>query len=94
MTCGAIRRNRRVKLRQETMEWHFNKINWQWRRLHVRTPLMVDVSLWVPLMSCAHLLTRRLAKVNVHCGQSWKNEVEFNDEKSHSFSRDRYNFKL
>ncbi|KRY31555.1 hypothetical protein T01_5687 [Trichinella spiralis] len=28
--------------------------NRQWRRLHVRIPLMVDVSLWVPLMSCAH----------------------------------------
>ncbi|KRX53435.1 hypothetical protein T09_9514 [Trichinella sp. T9] len=49
-----------------------------WRRLHVRTPLLVDVS--------------KIAKVIY--GQSWKNEVGFNDEKSHSFSRDRYNFKL
>ncbi|KRY47697.1 hypothetical protein T03_10504 [Trichinella britovi] len=52
--------------------------SYKWRRLHVRTPLLVDVS--------------KIAKVIY--GQSWKNEVEFNDEKSHSFSRDRYNFKL
>ncbi|KRX39327.1 hypothetical protein T05_15252 [Trichinella murrelli] len=52
--------------------------SYKWRRLHVRTPLLVDVS--------------KIAKVIY--GQSWKNEVGFNDEKSHSFSRDRYNFKL
>ncbi|KRY15582.1 hypothetical protein T12_16650 [Trichinella patagoniensis] len=64
--------------------------SYKWRRLHVRTPLLVDVSLWVPLMSCAQHEIGNSQRY----GQSWKNEVEFNDEKSHSFSRDRYNFKL
>ncbi|KRZ91011.1 hypothetical protein T08_4245 [Trichinella sp. T8] len=49
--------------------------SYKWRRLHVRTPLLVDVS-------------------TDNCKNHWKNEVEFNDDKSHSFSRDRYNFKL
>ncbi|KRX82133.1 hypothetical protein T06_13523 [Trichinella sp. T6] len=66
--------------------------SYKWRRLHVRTPLLVDVSVWVPLMSCAQHGVGR-SQWSIY-GQSWKNEVGFNDEKSHSFSRDRYNFKL